>query len=153
MVRPHDTPKPVGEDRTSAPCALRFTVDPHADRVLADHENHEGIFAGFDPERDWQVLATVIEDLLHDLVTPHEVYALCEDDGARLLVYVRGAHGHLVRLASEHVSWWKFGDRSLRSTAFLISVAKECAQMANCALADLHLATGYTAPPPGPPPT
>ena len=90
----------------------------------------------------------MIEDLLLDLITPHEVFAACEDDGARLLVYVRGAHGRTVRLASEHTEWPKFGDRALRGTAFGVSVARECADIANSTLADLALATGYTAPTP-----
>ena len=90
----------------------------------------------------------MIEDLLLDLITPHEVFAACEDDGARLLVYVRGAHGRTVRLASEHTEWPKFGDRALRGTAFGASVAGECADIVNSTLADLTLTltTGYTAP-------
>ena len=132
----------------SVPGVLRFAVHPHAQRVLVTREDHEGLFADFEPEQDVEVLAAVIEDLLLDLITPHAVFAACEDNGTRLLVYVRGAHGHILRLASEHTAWPKFGDRALRGTAYLVSVARECADIANSTLTDLTLATGYTAPTP-----
>ena len=149
-MRPH-LAVALAADRTSVPGALRFAVHPHAERVLVEREDYEGLFADFEPERDVEVLAAVIEDLLLDLITPHGVFAACEDDGARLLVYVRGAHGRTLRLASEHTEWPKFGDRTLRGTAFAVSVARECADLANSTLVDLNLATGYTAPtPPGP---
>ena len=147
-MSPHPLLRPTAEDRASAPDALRFAVHPHAERALVAREDHEGIFADFEPEQDWEILATVIEGLVCDLITPHGVFAACEGDGARLLVYVRGAKGRTVRLASEHTAWWKFGDRALRGTAYLVSVARECADIANSTLADLTLATGYTAPTP-----